>query len=123
MGEEYCLTVSGRVTPLLTLSMEDLRRMDIVETAAQLKMICGEGDVKGTIGTCRGVLLTDIINLTEVIAPEHNDTKKTYVVVASKDKGHRTGVSERPMRFAGPSMRSSIFKLAPGCRAQPNFTC
>jgi DMSO/TMAO reductase YedYZ molybdopterin-dependent catalytic subunit len=84
----YTLTVSGRVTPPLTLRMEDLRRMDMVETD-RLMMICGEGDVKGVLGKCRGVLLTDIINLTEVIAPEHNDTKKTYVVPIAED-GYKT---------------------------------
>lgn len=85
---EYRLTVSGRVNPHLSLNMDALRRMDIVETD-RLMIICGEGDPKGPLGACRGVLLTDIINLTEVIAPEHNDTKKTYVVASSND-GYKT---------------------------------
>jgi len=84
----YRLVVTGRVKNPVTLSMENLRQMDIVETD-QLKLICGEGDVKGDIGRCTGVLLTDIINLSEVIAPEHNDTKKTYVVTTSGD-GYKT---------------------------------
>ncbi len=84
MENKYRLVVSGRVEKPLNLSMDDLRRMDMVDTD-RLKMICGEGDVRGSIGACRGVLLTDIINLAVVIAPEHNDTKKTYVVVSAGD--------------------------------------
>lgn len=88
MGSKYCLVISGRVKNPLRLDMDDLRRMDMVETG-RLQMICGEGDVRGAIGTCRGVLLTDIINLAEVIAPEHNDTKKTFLVASSGD-GYKT---------------------------------
>ena len=88
MAGTYRLVVSGRVKNPVTLSMNDLRQMDIVETGP-LKLICGEGDVKGDLGRCTGVLLTDIINLSEVIAPEHNDTKKMYVVAISGD-GYKT---------------------------------
>lgn len=84
----YHLVVTGRVKEPVTLSMDKLRQMDMVKTD-HLKMICGEGDVKGDIGCCTGVLLTDIINLAEVIAPEHNDTKKMYVV-ATSDDGYKT---------------------------------
>jgi DMSO/TMAO reductase YedYZ molybdopterin-dependent catalytic subunit len=85
---EYHLTVSGRVKRSLTLDMDELRRMDIVETD-DVMIICGEGDPKESLGKCKGVLLTDIVNLTEVIAPEHNDTKKTYLVAISED-GYKT---------------------------------
>ena len=85
---EYCLAVTGRVKTPLTLGMDELRRMDIVETD-DVMIICGEGDPKESLGKCKGVLLTDIVNLTEVIAPEHNDTKKTYLVAISED-GYKT---------------------------------
>jgi len=85
---EYQLTVTGRVKTPLTLGMDELRHMDIVETD-DLMIICGEGDPKRALGRCKGVLLTDIVNLTEVIAPEHNDTKKTYLVASSED-GYKT---------------------------------
>jgi DMSO/TMAO reductase YedYZ molybdopterin-dependent catalytic subunit len=85
---EYHLMVTGRVKTSLALGMDELRRMDIVETD-DLMIICGEGEPKGQLGRCKGVLLTDIVNLTEVIAPEHNDTKKTYLVASSED-GYKT---------------------------------
>lgn len=84
----YRLVVSGRVEKTVTLTMDDLQTMDIVETD-HLKMICGDGTVKRDLGSLSGVLLTDIINLSEVIAPEHNDTKKMYVAVTSGD-GYKT---------------------------------
>jgi hypothetical protein len=85
---KYYLAISGRVKTPLALGMDELRRMDIVETD-HLMIICGEGDPKGSLGRCKGVLLTDIVNLSEVIAPEHNDTKKTYLVASSED-GYKT---------------------------------
>ena len=85
---EYYLTVTGRVKTPLMLGTDELFGMDVVKTD-NLMIICGEGTPKRPLGKCRGVLLTDIINLAEVIAPEHNDTKKTYLVISSED-GYKT---------------------------------
>lgn len=73
-GNSAPLRVVGRVTAPLSLSIEALRAMDCLEID-NLPMICGSGRPKGRIGNCRGVLLADVINRAEVLAPEHNDTK------------------------------------------------
>jgi hypothetical protein len=78
------LRVVGRVASDLSLSIETLRAMDCLEID-NLPMICGSGEPKGRIGNIRGVLLADVINRAEVLAPEHNDTKKMFVVAASDD--------------------------------------
>jgi len=83
-GNSAPLRVVGRVTAPLSLSIETLRAMDCLEID-NLPMICGSGEPKGRIGNCRGVLLADVINRAEVLAPEHNDTKKMFVVAASDD--------------------------------------
>jgi hypothetical protein len=54
-----------------------------------LPLHCGSGESKGRLGSCRGVLLADIINKAEVVVTEHNDTKKMFVV-ASSDDGYKT---------------------------------
>jgi DMSO/TMAO reductase YedYZ molybdopterin-dependent catalytic subunit len=84
----YRLTISGRVASPLELSMDQLRSLDMVETD-ELMMICGEGNPLGRLGRIKGALLSDIVNLADVIAPEHNDTKKTYLVASGLD-GYKT---------------------------------
>ncbi len=83
-GNNHGLRISGRVTAPLFFGIESLRSMDVLETD-DLPLHCGSGESKGRLGTCRGVLLADIINRAEVIIIEHNDTKKMYVVAASDD--------------------------------------
>ena len=46
---------------------------------------CGSGEPKGRIKSCRGILLTDIINKVNVKIADHNDTKKMYIVASSSD--------------------------------------
>ncbi len=83
-GTSPHLHIMGRVAVPIALSIEGLRAMDSLETD-NLPMICGSGEPKGQIGSCRGVLLADIINRAEVLVREHNDTKKMLVVAASDD--------------------------------------
>ena len=82
------LKVTGRVTTPLELGMEDLRAMD-TEEIADLLIICGDGDRKGRIRNCRGVLLEKILGIADVIKAEHNDTKKMFIVVSAHD-GYKT---------------------------------
>ncbi len=82
------LRIIGRVVRPLPIPYATLLAMDSVETGS-LPMICGSGEPKGAIGTCRGVLLAELINQAEVVITEHNDTKKMYVVAASDD-GYKT---------------------------------
>ncbi len=83
-GNNHGLRISGRVTAPLFFGIKSLRSMDVLETD-DLPLHCGSGESKGRLGTCRGVLLADIINRAEVIITDHNDTKKMYVVAASDD--------------------------------------
>ena len=81
--------VIGRVEKERDFTLGILQGMDAVETEENLFHACGDGEKRGSIDACRGILLTDIINEAEVIVIDHNDTKKMYVVVAAKD-GYRT---------------------------------
>ena len=76
--------VIGRVRKPLVVGMESLRAMD-TEEVADLMIICGEGDPKGNIRNCKGVLLENIINMADVIKEGHNDTKKMFVVATAND--------------------------------------
>jgi hypothetical protein len=78
------LVVTGRVTRPLELGMEKLRAMD-TEEIADLMIICGDGDPKGNIRNCKGVLLENVIRMADVIKEEHNDTKKMFIVVSGND--------------------------------------
>ncbi|MBU4261667.1 MAG: molybdopterin-dependent oxidoreductase [Proteobacteria bacterium] len=86
-SEDYELRLCGRVTTPLILNIEQLRAMDPAETD-DLPMICGNGDPKGCIGHCRGVLLSDIINRADILITGHNDTRKMFIV-ASSDDGYK----------------------------------
>ena len=78
------LLVTGRVTRPLELGMDELRAMD-TEEIADLMIICGDGDPKGNIRNCKGVLLENILGMADVIKAEHNDTKKMFIVVSAHD--------------------------------------
>jgi hypothetical protein len=78
------LLVTGRVIKPLVLGMEELRAMD-TEEIADLMVICGDGDPKGSIRNCKGVLLENVIRMADVIKAEHNDTKKMFIVVSAHD--------------------------------------
>jgi hypothetical protein len=78
------LVVTGRVTRPLELGMEKLRAMD-TEEIADLMIICGDGDPKGNIRNCKGILLENVIRMADVIKEEHNDTKKMFIVVSAHD--------------------------------------
>ncbi len=78
------LQVSGRVTKPLVLGIEELRDMD-TEEIADLMIICGDGDPKGNIRNCKGVLLENVIRMADVIKEEENDTKKMFIVVSAHD--------------------------------------
>jgi len=82
------LRVTGRVTKPLVLGMEKLRAMDS-EEIEDLMVICGDGDPKGHIRNCKGVLLDKILGMADVIKTEHNDTKKMFIVVSAHD-GYKT---------------------------------
>ncbi len=83
-GEDYALRICGRVTTPLVLDIEGLRSMESAQ-ADDLPMICGNGDPKGCMGRCRGVLLADIINRAEILITGHNDTRQMFLIAASDD--------------------------------------
>jgi len=82
------LRVTGRVAKPLELGMDELRTME-TEEIADLGIICGDGDPKGCIRNCRGVLLEKILDMAHVVKAEHNDTKKMFIVVSAHD-GYKT---------------------------------
>ena len=78
------IQMTGRVTRPLDLGMDELRAMD-TEEIEDLRVICGDGDPKGRIRNCKGVLLDKILGMADVIKAEHNDTKKMFIVVSAHD--------------------------------------
>ncbi len=85
---DNAVRVTGRVTRPLVLGMETLRSMG-TEEIADLLIICGDGDPKGNIRNCKGVLIENVIGMADVIKEEHNDTKKMFIVVSAHD-GYKT---------------------------------
>ena len=83
-GEACALRVTGRVKQPLVLSMEELCGME-TEEVKDLFIICGSGTPKGSIASCRGVLLEDVIRMAEVIKDEDNDTKKMFILATASD--------------------------------------
>ena len=83
-SEAPCFRISGRVRETCRFHLSQLLAMETVEFN-DLLMACGSGEPKGRINSCRGILLTDIINMAGVITSDHNDTKKMYVVASSDD--------------------------------------
>ncbi len=76
--------INGRVRKPLLVSMEDLCAMES-EVLEDLFVVCGSGDPRGSIGSCRGVLLEDLIRKADVIKEEHDDTKKMFLVASAAD--------------------------------------
>ncbi len=78
------IQINGRVRKPLLVSMEELCKMES-EVLEDLFVVCGSGDPKGSIGSCRGVLLEDLIRKADVIKEEHDDTKKMFLVASASD--------------------------------------
>lgn len=77
-------SISGRVEETRGISLEELLGMEMIEFN-DLLLACGSGVPKGRINSCRGIVLTDIINLAKVRVTDHNDTKRMYVVASAGD--------------------------------------
>lgn len=77
-------SISGRVEQPRGVSLEELLAMEMVEFN-DLLLACGSGVPKGHIDSCRGVPLTDVINLAKVRIIDHDDTKRMYVVASASD--------------------------------------
>lgn len=76
--------INGRVRKPFLISMEELCKMES-EVLEDLFVVCGSGDPRGSIGSCRGVLLEDLIRKADVIKEEHDDTKKMFLVASAGD--------------------------------------
>ena len=76
--------ISGRVEETRGISLDELLGMEMIEFK-DLLLACGSGVPKGQINSCRGVPLTDVINLAKVVITDHNDTKRMYVVASAGD--------------------------------------
>ena len=86
--EGNAIRVVGRVKQPLVMHAEELWGM-ASEELHDLPIYCGTGDPKGSIGSCRGVLLENVIRMAEVIKEAENDTKKMFIVVSAED-GYKT---------------------------------
>jgi hypothetical protein len=82
--ENKAIQVVGRVRRPMVVHAKELCEM-AYEELHDLPLYCGTGDPKGSISSCRGVLLENVIRMAEVIKEEHNDTKKMFIVVSGED--------------------------------------
>ena len=107
-GNNHGLRISGRVVAPLFFGIDFLRSMD-TQVTDDLPLHCGSGEPKGRLGSCRGVLLAEIINKAEVLVTEHNDTKKMFVI-ASSDDGYKAVFSWQEI-FNSPNGDSILVLL------------
>ena len=85
---DAAIQIIGRMATPVTLTLSELRRMDGIDIA-DMPINCGSGEPRGRTGRLRGVLLTDVIGRAEVLALEHNDTKKMVIIATAYD-GYKT---------------------------------
>ncbi|NSL85978.1 molybdopterin-dependent oxidoreductase [Chitinophaga sp. Mgbs1] len=77
------VTISGQVTHPLTLSQEHLRRFNAV-TGKDLKIVGVKGDIKKTLHSWKGVLLTTLLDSAGIrLAPKERG--RCYIVVRGTD--------------------------------------
>lgn len=84
VDEGKAIRIVGRVRQPLVVQAKELCQMPS-EELNDLPIYCGTGDPKGSIGSCRGVLLEKVISMAEVIKAAHDDTKKMFIVVSGED--------------------------------------
>ena len=63
-GDNKIFSVTGRVRSPVVFGLEDLRAMEI-EEVEDILLICGDGDPKGRIKSLKGVLLENVIRMSE----------------------------------------------------------
>ncbi|MFT4089807.1 MAG: molybdopterin-dependent oxidoreductase [Asticcacaulis sp.] len=78
------ITVSGAVKNTLTLSVTDLKKLPVV-TVNDIPITNHHGVTVRRLKNVKGVKLKDILNKAVLIAPDHNDLKKTVVVATASD--------------------------------------
>ncbi len=83
-AEEIIFSITGRVTTPFAVTADVLLQQKYFETG-DVPMICGDGEPKGHTLRGGGVRLADVITEANVHITEHNDSKKMYVVVSSRD--------------------------------------
>lgn len=80
----HSLLVTGEVNHPLELSVQDLTGMEMTEVR-NVMMTCGSGRPEGVIQSYRGMRLTEILNLADVVKRTHTSPSALYVAVSSSD--------------------------------------
>lgn len=86
-GSEYVvqqLAVSGLVQTPLLLNVADLEKLPSIEIL-NLTMFTGSQQKKKVVGSYRGVLLLDLLNLAEVVLVDHHASNRLYLKLTSND--------------------------------------
>jgi len=83
-GGEAAIHVIGQVVAPIAVPLAELHRLEHVEIA-DMPMRCGDGEPKGRVGYCQGVLLADVIGRAEALVTGHDDTKKMFVAAIADD--------------------------------------
>ncbi|WP_051309586.1 hypothetical protein [Desulfogranum japonicum] len=82
--EGTLFSITGRVALPFAVTADILLKQEYLKTG-DVPMVCGDGEPKGHTLRGGGVRLADIITEADVHITEHNDSKKMYVVVSSRD--------------------------------------
>ena len=78
------LTISGNVEHPLRLTVADLKKHPQIEVG-ESRLTCQSGADHGKLENYKGVRLRDLIEEAKVLAPSHNDVKKTIVIATASD--------------------------------------
>ncbi|HEU4845409.1 MAG TPA: molybdopterin-dependent oxidoreductase [Burkholderiaceae bacterium] len=78
------IAVTGAVEHPLQLTVADLRRLP-AEQLGDVPLICQSGADMGKLEHVRGVRLRDLLDQAGIVAPGHDDLRKTIVVAKASD--------------------------------------
>lgn len=79
------LAINGTVRSAQALFAGSLRASPLATDVEAIPLTTRTGEIKRTLSGYRGIKLTDLLDLAQIDAPDHNALKRSYVVVGATD--------------------------------------